>query len=409
LATTIPHSRRQVADKHASPIGKLAGPASELTIYYAQLMLVAGMMFEPQELERLAPRLRDGPALAEANGRAIERLDPLAATEAIAYDFLARGGKHSRPFITLAVYHALSGQGSVAPGQIQPLDLPDAIKRCALSIETFHKASLVHDDIEDDDRFRYGEPALHRRFGTATAINVGDYLVGMGYRLVTREAKTVGPQIICQILDRLAVAHMKLSEGQGAELIWRDSRNKQITTADALAIYSLKTAPAFGAALDMGARLAGGDGYAESFDHFARHLGVAFQIINDLNDWLPDAHNKLGAAGDVLGGRPTILWALALEGLSRHERQRLETLAAEQPISGEKLQQIRSLYEEADVFQKADRLIEKNQHEAAAIASQMEPAEMRRLFSYLIAMVLERRRPVDCHSASAALSALPTA
>ena len=61
---------------------------------------------------------------------------------------------------------------------------PRWIRRAALSIEAFHKASLVHDDIEDDDIFRYGRATLHRQYGVGTAINVGDYLIGLGYRLV---------------------------------------------------------------------------------------------------------------------------------------------------------------------------------------------------------------------------------
>ena len=69
-------------------------------------------MFQPQELERLAPRLQGGGSSANhterLNGQGLHGLDPLAATEAIAYDFLAKGGKHSRPFITLAAYRALA-------------------------------------------------------------------------------------------------------------------------------------------------------------------------------------------------------------------------------------------------------------------------------------------------------------
>ena len=115
----------------------------------------------------------------------LRQADPLAVHEAIAYDWLAQGGKRSRPFITLAVYDALKG----APGTLsaEGLDLPDAVRRAALAIETFHKASLVHDDIEDDDTFRYGRATLHRQYGVGTAINVGDYLIGLGYRLVGRE------------------------------------------------------------------------------------------------------------------------------------------------------------------------------------------------------------------------------
>ena len=80
----------------------------------------------------------------------------------------------------------------------------------------------------------------------------------------------------------------------------------------ALKIYALKTAPAFEAALYSGARLAGpAEKYVEPIKQFARNLGVAFQIQNDLNNWDGDDHNKLSAGGDTLGGRPTVLWALA--------------------------------------------------------------------------------------------------
>src|SRR5262249_47179052 len=156
----------------------------------------------------------------------------------------------SRPFITLAVYDALQGGRGTKEGAKDYLArLSPSVKRCALSIETFHKASQVHDDIQDDDEFRYGAPTLHRSYGTPTAINVGDYLIGLGYRLLSRETKSLGADTVGDILDRVADAHMKLSEGQGAELIWRDSRNKRLTPADTLKIYALKTAPAFEAAL----------------------------------------------------------------------------------------------------------------------------------------------------------------
>ncbi len=137
--------------------------ADDSTPNYRHLMRAARRMFEPDELEHLAPRMRSGPRLAELNGHGAASLEPLAGTEAIAYDFLTRGGKHSRPFITLAVYDAMTGgRCTLADGHRQVAELPLAVKRAAVSIETFHKASLVHDDIEDDDQFRYGEATLHR-------------------------------------------------------------------------------------------------------------------------------------------------------------------------------------------------------------------------------------------------------
>src|SRR5439155_6150948 len=121
----------------------------------------------------------------------------------------AQGGKRSRPFITLAVYDALKGgKGTLSA---ESIELSDSVRRAALAIETFHTASLVHDDIEDDDSFRYGRETLHRQHGVSTAINVGDYLIGLGYRLVSRGRKDLGSDCAADILDRLADAHLKLS------------------------------------------------------------------------------------------------------------------------------------------------------------------------------------------------------
>lgn len=360
---------------------------------YVHLMRGASNMFQADELDRLAPRMRGGPRLAEVNGQGIAALDPIAGTEAIAYDFLTKGGKHSRPFITLAVYDALTeGNGTLGDGAQHVARFSDSIKRAALSIETFHKASLVHDDIEDDDAFRYGDQTIHRRFGTATAINIGDYMIGMGYRLVSREAKQLGADVVSDILDCLADAHTKLSEGQGAELLWRDSRQKRLKPIDALKIYALKTAPAFEAALYSGVRLAGpADRYVDPMKQFARNLGVAFQILNDLKDWEGDDHNKLSAGGDVLGGRPTVLWALALEGLSPERQAELHALAIDDTQPAEcRVRRIAELYREAGVFEKAHRLVDKHQERAEAVADEIEPEELRRLMYYLIDAVLDR-------------------
>ena len=132
--------------------------------------------------------------------------------------------------------------------------LSDMVRRAAISIESFHKASLVHDDIQDSDEFRYGRPTLHIAHGVPTAINVGDFLIGLGYRLVSRDTEALGAAAAADILNKLADAHTKLSEGQGAELVWRDSRDKRLSPNEALKIYALKTAPAFEAAMYCGLR-----------------------------------------------------------------------------------------------------------------------------------------------------------
>jgi geranylgeranyl pyrophosphate synthase len=383
-------------------------PPKARTKTYVHLMRAAHQICEEPELGRLAPRSRNK-APASGNGKPV---DPLALHEAIAYDWLAQGGKRSRPFITLAAYDALKG----APGTLSEdgVALPDAVKRTALAIETFHKASLVHDDIEDDDTFRYGRETLHRQHGVCTAINVGDYLIGLGYRLVSRERKELGGDCAADILDRLSDAHLKLSEGQGAELIWRDARDKTLTALDALKIYALKTAPAFEAALYAGLRLAGPtDAHDKMIVEFSRNLGVAFQILNDLKDWEGDSDNKLVAGQDVLSARPTLLLALALEGSAPAERAELLSLLNRGPreaghdpaAEGARgvVERVRRLFAKAQVFAKAEKLVEKYRARAEAHADDVEPTELRELLYYLVDSVLDRQPPPAPEPAGPAL------
>jgi len=374
-------------------------PAKQETRSYVHLMRTAAELFSNESLDRFAPRVRSKVAISDTavTRDTITAMDPIVATEHIAYDFLARGGKHSRPFITLAAYDSLTGDsGTTADGSEHCEKIPPTVRRAALSIETFHKASLVHDDIEDDDAFRYGQAAVHRRFGTSTAINVGDYLIGLGYRLLSGridDDRRFDPQMRIDVLDCLANAHIRLAEGQGAELLWRDSAEKSLTPLDALKIYALKTSPAFEAALLSGIRMAGdATSYLEPVRVFSRNLGVAFQILNDLDDWTGNASNKVAAAGDVLGGRPTLLLALALEGLGAVGRDELLRMIADdcELPDAQRIAAVRRLYDQANVFDLARRLVDKHQTRAESVADEITVEPLRRLFYFLIDTVLER-------------------
>lgn len=363
-------------------------PPPTITKTYMHLMRAANAMFEEPELSRLVPRARQ----SQSPGTAVPGLDPLQRHEQIAYDFLSRGGKRSRPFITLAAFDALRG----APATLSDSgwELSDPVKRAALAIETFHKASLVHDDIEDDDSYRYGQETLHRVHGVGTAINLGDYLIGLGYRLVSRDRKELGADVAADILDKLADSHMRLSEGQGAELLWRDAADKALTTLDALKIYALKTSPAFEAALYSGVRLAGdATPYEKLIADFSRNIGVAFQILNDLKDWTGDDDNKLVAGQDTLSARPTLLLALALEGSPPAAREELLHLLGS-PLaalpSETVVTRVRDIYFAAKVFEKADKLVDKFRAKCESLADDVQPTEFRELLYYLVDTVLEK-------------------
>lgn len=368
-------------------------PAAQ-TRSYVHLLRAANDLFQGDTFQRLAPRPRGSQPLSGNSDNQLSGVDPIAGTEALALDFVSRGGKYSRPFITLATYDALSdGRATSSSGEKVVTEYPDSVLRAAMSIEMFHKASLVHDDIEDDDRYRYGQETMHRRYGLPTAINVGDYLIGLGYRMVSRDIAALGADCAAEILDSLAGAHTRLAEGQGAELLWRDASDKRLKPIDALKVYALKTAPAFEAALLTGARLAGPtDEVAEPLRLFARNIGVAFQILNDLKDWQGDQDNKLEAGGDVLGGRPTLLWALALSTLDEAEQAELLSLASPDCDLSDsaRVRRVGELYRKANVFEQAQRMVDKHEHRALEAAAEIRSEPMQRLLMYLVDTVLER-------------------
>jgi geranylgeranyl pyrophosphate synthase len=153
----------------------------------------------------------------------------------------------------------------------------------AVIIESFHKASLIHDDIEDQDDYRYEKETLHKTHGIPLAINTGDYLIGKGYELLA--ALPVSPAIVQQALKMVALAHVSLSVGQGDDLLNR--QNREIIPVDKLLeVFRRKTGSAVKVAVLLGAVLGGAEEKEqEILVDFADQFGIAYQIQDDLNEY----------------------------------------------------------------------------------------------------------------------------
>jgi len=382
-----------VAGGDAAPVGD-----------YLPLFREAAELFEPAGLERLARRLGVEPSFGlDTRGSGLDARSPapLEAAESIGGGFVCRGGKFLRPFVALAAFDAVrddlsssaAGRGVTAPVgyEVDELLVREGVKAASVAIEVFHKASLVHDDIEDGDAVRYGRPALHEEVGVASALNVGDYLLGIGYRIVS-SLPGVDPATLCDLTRILADAHVRLARGQGAELWWRDSEDKRLSPDESLAMYGLKTSPAFEAAVAIGIRLAGvAPQAALAVDRYALHVGTGFQVLNDLKDWEGDIENDRRAAGDLLGGRPTLMWALAVERLSRGDVEMLRQLADEagKPSAPEAtvsrcVAEARRLYERADVFSRARAIVAGERTAAAAAAAGCRLSRLREVLEFLL-------------------------
>jgi geranylgeranyl pyrophosphate synthase len=232
-------------------------------------------------------------------------------TERIARQWLAKSGKRWRPFLALCAFQALRDDPE-APA-------PAALRQIAVAIECFHKASLVHDDIEDNDPLRYGEQTLHEAHGVPIALNVGDFLLGEGYRLI---AESDAPAVARAEMLRVAShGHRDLSIGQGEELCWL-RHPAPLASRQVLDIFRHKTAPAFEVALRLGALCGGAsDGLWEPLHECSEALGIAYQIRDDLEDFFGDEGIRVP---DTIG--PSILLAIAHERAEGEAKGLLDAL-----------------------------------------------------------------------------------
>ncbi len=193
-------------------------------------------------------------------------------SDTIAREWLLGEGKRYRPFLVVAT--------AVSAG-FADVDNRN-ILRLAVAVECFHKASLAHDDIEDNDSTRNGRPTLHQDYGIPVALNSGDLLLGEGYRMVSE--LEVSPARKAQLLEVAVKGHLELCQGQGQELI-KLSAGVKIGVEEMLRIFRLKTAPAFNVAFQFGAILAGCSKVERKvLEQFSGLLGIAYQLQDDLQD-----------------------------------------------------------------------------------------------------------------------------
>jgi geranylgeranyl pyrophosphate synthase len=234
------------------------------------------------------------------------------ATETIGREWLLRDGKRWRPFLTVSAFQALNPESEIP--------LPDDLKKIAVAVECFHKASLIHDDIEDNDALRYGQKTLHEEHGVAMALNVGDLLIGEGYRLIG-DCQASAEQKAAMLMVA-AEGQRQLCRGQGAELAWARQPGP-LTSLEVLDIFRRKTAPAFEVALRLGSLYAGTEPHDEVVDvlrGFSEALGIAYQIRDDLSDL-----GQSGETNDIAGLRPSLLLAVAHERASDPAAKELTT------------------------------------------------------------------------------------
>ncbi len=256
--------------------------------------------------------------------------EPAFVWEAMRYSLFA-GGKRLRPLLALAAAEAVAERRGGAAAQAHALAMP-----CACALELIHTYSLVHDDLPamDNDVLRRGRPTAHVVYGEGLAILVGDALLTEAFAHLAAEPRTVDGVDDAELARRRIAAVRLIADAAGpsgmvggqAIDLRAAGGNAAPVNADGLRdMHARKTGALIRAAALSGASMAGADGaLGSAIDEYAFHVGLAFQIVDDILD-VEGASADLGktAGKDVAAGKSTYP---ALYGLDASRRLAAECI-----------------------------------------------------------------------------------
>ena len=265
-------------------------------------------------------------AYRERIERGLNELVPAANTRparlhaAMRYSLQA-GGKRLRPVLVLAAADVFASAGSKSKIENQKSKIQSALP-AAVALECLHTYSLIHDDLPcmDNDDLRRGRPTAHKQFDEATALLAGDALLTLAFQLIARHypAKTAHA-LTRELAD--AAGSERLIGGQMEDLL--AEKKADATAAELEFIHLNKTAAMLTAALVAGG-LCGGASEKQlaTLREAGRHLGLAFQIVDDILDATADTKTLGKTAGKAAkSGKTTYVKVHGLDASRRHARE----------------------------------------------------------------------------------------
>jgi len=251
----------------------------------------------------------------------------------------------------------------------------------ALGIELFHNFTLMHDDIMDEAPLRRGHPTVHAKWNTNTAILSGDAMLVKAYQLMGKR-----PEVL-ELFSRYA---LEVCEGQQFDMEYEQRRDVHID--EYVEMIRLKTAVLLSCALQVGAACAGAPREQQMhIGAYGEHLGLAFQIRDDLLDAFGDPA-KMGkqVGGDLRAGKKTYLLIRGLELSTAAGRTELREELAKSPADRDVTRMLRVL---EDLGVRAETESEVHKHDAQAMAALEAldvPAERKAALTALAAALLQR-------------------
>jgi geranylgeranyl diphosphate synthase type I len=210
-------------------------------------------------------------------------------------------GKQIRPLITLLTCQAAGGEWRQA--------LP-----AAAAVEIIHNFSLVHDDIEDDSPTRRGRDTVWKLWGVPQAINTGDAMFALAHLALNGLVERGVPaKVVVHALRRFDDTCVRLTQGQHADMDFET--RAEVTVAEYLEMITGKTAVLLSHSTELGALISGADPETvQNYAQFGRHLGLAFQVIDDiLGIWGSETKIGKSASTDITTRKKTLPVLYGLE------------------------------------------------------------------------------------------------
>jgi geranylgeranyl diphosphate synthase type I len=236
--------------------------------------------------------------------------------------------ERTRPFYEMLTYHmGWTGAGKEAAGKrIRPLMVLLAAASCgaeyqsalpaAAAVELVHNFSLVHDDIQDNSDKRRGRPTVWAKWGAPMAINVGDALFVLSNQAMLDLAKKYPAEVALRAASILHDTCLDLTRGQFLDMSYE--ARTDLTIADYFPMIAGKTSALLSACAQIGSLLGGADeAEQEAYRQFGHHLGLAFQIQDDiLGVWGDESLTGKSAASDLVEGKNSlpILYGIGKQG-----------------------------------------------------------------------------------------------
>ena len=255
--------------------------------------------------------------------------NPKELYEPIAY-IMSLGGKRLRPVLVFIATDIFDGDTSKS---LHP----------ALAIELFHNFTLVHDDLMDKAPLRRNQPTVHEKWNNNIAILSGDAMMVRAYQ----ELCLADPVMLPQLLEIFSDTAVKVCEGQQYDMNY-ESMTK-VSIQQYIKMIELKTAVLLGGALKIGAAIGGArEEDAQRLYDFGKHIGIAFQLQDDILDVYADAA-KFGKqkGGDIIANKKTYLLLKAIEMAesNRYMKEELhQWIAAPHFDSKEKVEAVINIY-----------------------------------------------------------------